>query len=69
MSGADRQRRMRRRRKLGLRVYRLELDEASIDEFLIAAGFMTEADASDPKLADAALESMVRTISGTAEEA
>ena len=62
MSGADRQARTRRRRKAGLRCYRIELPEVPTEQMLIRTNFLREIDADDPAKVEAALRDMVTML-------
>ena len=54
-----RQRRYRRRQRLGLRVCRVEVDEYALIEALIRAGRLTEDESLDPANVEAALTMVV----------
>ena len=62
MSGAERQKRYRRRERDGVSVWRVELPDIAMTEALIAEGFITEADAQDYERAwlDVALQILDR---------
>lgn len=58
----DRKRRQRARQKGGLVVRQIEVDEAAIDEWLLAAGLIHPAGCDDPAAQREALERAVRRL-------
>ncbi|HYE70100.1 MAG TPA: hypothetical protein VD932_01080 [Aquabacterium sp.] len=60
--GASRARLCRQRQKLGLRIYKLELDDAAIEDALIAAGRLSDEDAADHAAKECALEQLLLDV-------
>jgi hypothetical protein len=61
-SAAERMRRWRERRKKGTRVYRIEADEAEIEELLIGTKHLHPANADSPRAVEEALQRMIDTL-------
>lgn len=70
MSGADRMRRLRDRRRRGTVALLIEVDQVNLAEFLVAAGDLPARDGDDPAAIRAAVERWVnRATSPQAFEA
>jgi hypothetical protein len=67
MTGAARQARTRRRRRLGLRVYRVELDEVAAEQMLADTGFLSELGTDNPASVEAALRALLEMLASEDE--
>jgi hypothetical protein len=67
MSAAERQRRYRQRRKIGARVYRLTLEDASLEAMLAELGFINEGDGDDHAQVEHALKQFIEFLASCEE--